>query len=829
MQVELEFQPQTFAAKVLDSALLADYARKVTALAHPSLLRVLDVLADDEGRWALVRQATGGNWLAPERVANDTRANPPLSCSLILSTSEALAYLHQVGFRGGMGLSWEESIRYDRDGDRWSLGVFPPTSNHYALTESAGPAGILGFIAPELILDPVSPTLAADSFTLGALLFAFLAGERLIDGQDSSAKIKATLAGGFRTLSHVEPSIPEELSAFVSRALDADPSKRPSFREWGFVMEKFGGRQLPLPGPAPVKEAEGAAGMNDPLSGWTSVLPADGGSGSLRVLGTSPGRGAHGSSWGGEWAEADEANGQHAWLALPMSHDSTETERDEVRDEPPSRGDVASIGELDEPTPKPYLDEDVQFTVYRPGAVRPAEWYTLLAFAHLSELPPDASPDEQDPIERVKEEAGRALGEKLRDYKDVTQDSLAAVPREGEISLVPEMDGVVFNPPRCSFLWQESVHRAEFRLKAAPTLDGQRARGRLTVFLGSIILADIPLAIRVDSGAGERPGSEPQDTSACRPYRRIFASYSHKDLAIVTEFERYAASLGDRYLRDWVDLRAGEVWNDGLMRMIEEADVFQLFWSRNSMGSPFVRQEWEHALRLARPHFVRPVYWEEPLPEAPEQGLPPSALRRIHFQRILGGGGTHLPPEPDDEELEFRLETYDDSGDTDDEGTGCLSTDEPEAMIRLETSVDVDDPRDSTVEFVSREPAEAEMLLEASDDLDDTEDELMEPILEEAALPCMAMPSRPLGDAEAHAEACRALEACLDRGDAPGRLGAMLEQLASYGREVPEALRERYFDYLILSMRSRTRRRVLLGLALILILAGVLAHILGLI
>ncbi len=66
-------------------------------------------------------------------------------------------------------------------------------------------------------------------------------------------------------------------------------------------------------------------------------------------------------------------------------------------------------------------------------------------------------------------------------------------------------------------------------------------------------------------------------------------------------------------------------------KLIEEADVFQLFWSSNSMRSPYCREEWEHALALGRPLFVRPVYWEDPMPQDPTMGLPPVALRELHF------------------------------------------------------------------------------------------------------------------------------------------------------------------------------------------------------
>jgi hypothetical protein len=103
---------------------------------------------------------------------------------------------------------------------------------------------------------------------------------------------------------------------------------------------------------------------------------------------------------------------------------------------------------------------------------------------------------------------------------------------------------------------------------------------------------------------------------------------------IVGQYEAFLQSVGDRYLRDVRDLRSGENWDPRLLDLIAEADTFQLFWSSNSMRSPFVKREWEHALGLGRPHFVRPTYWEEPLPESPDHTLPPEELRRLHFHRL---------------------------------------------------------------------------------------------------------------------------------------------------------------------------------------------------
>ena len=278
-----------------------------------------------------------------------------------------------------------------------------------------------------------------------------------------------------------------------------------------------------------------------------------------------------------------------------------------------------------------YLDENVQFTVYRPRTIEPEKWYPLLAFAHLSERRFDAQ-DEPDPLQEIRRQAEALLGDALLNYQDLTEDSRFAVPREHELVFLPTIPQIAFNPPSRAFLWTtESVHREEFRMKTSAK-PGEVLRGSMTVFLGSIILAEINLVVRVSAGGAPKLGG-PEPVSS-RPYHKIFASYSHRDTHIVKEFERYVGALGHGYLRDVLDLRSGEVWNARLLQMIDQADVFQLFWSSNSMRSSFVRQEWEYALTLNRPLFVRPVYWEEPFPELPAEGLPPERLRRLEFARL---------------------------------------------------------------------------------------------------------------------------------------------------------------------------------------------------
>lgn len=286
--------------------------------------------------------------------------------------------------------------------------------------------------------------------------------------------------------------------------------------------------------------------------------------------------------------------------------------------------------------PIDHVDENVQFTVYRPKSIRPEKWYPLLVYAHLDALPEDAEEEDQDPVRAVQEDAARTFGTQLNSFANETHNSFYPIPREGELTFVPEMKGAEFNPTRQTIRWMENYQRVEFRVRSSSVHDGENLRGRMSVFLGAILLADVALRIRVDSSINESRESVQTQSETATRYRKIFASYSHRDLAIVEQFEKYMETLGDRYLRDWKELRSGEHWNDRLMQLIEEADVFQLFWSRNSMYSPFVRQEWEYALRLKNKgtSFVRPTYWEVPFPDSPDENLPPNELRAIQFTRL---------------------------------------------------------------------------------------------------------------------------------------------------------------------------------------------------
>jgi len=196
--------------------------------------------------------------------------------------------------------------------------------------------------------------------------------------------------------------------------------------------------------------------------------------------------------------------------------------------------------------------------------------------------------------------------------------------QEDEITLVPEVPGIRFNPPRRSFSWATGwrMHAESFFIYAPFSLTDQSVRGRISVFFKQLLLAEIALDLRVAKRSA--PKEEGWAKGADQRFRKVFPSYSNHDVEVVEVMEQLQ-TIGSEYLRKVVKMRSDQQWDEGLPATIADADVFQLFWSRNAAHAAQVEKEWRHAITLRREAFVRPVYWEIPMAEAPEP------LRRLRF------------------------------------------------------------------------------------------------------------------------------------------------------------------------------------------------------
>lgn len=291
------------------------------------------------------------------------------------------------------------------------------------------------------------------------------------------------------------------------------------------------------------------------------------------------------------------------------------------------RGEEASVSPVNEQPstnqpvtpPRPITQpaaplSAVEFSAYFPREIQPNTWQPLRAYVYKPHAQPAVAAD-----------AAAELGALLSGYREVARPAQTRIAEGALITATPQLPGFQFNPPTAQIAFYDDWQRFDFRLRATTAPLDQAANGRITFSVEGIIIADVPLAVYVSTTPAVATASP---VSSARPiYQSIFCSYSHKDTQIVERIEKAYKVLGFTSLRDVLTLKSGQDWDAELLRLIDQADIFQLFWSTAASQSNAVRKEWLYALqrRALRPDFVRPVFWEQPMPP------PPPELSPIHF------------------------------------------------------------------------------------------------------------------------------------------------------------------------------------------------------
>jgi hypothetical protein len=262
--------------------------------------------------------------------------------------------------------------------------------------------------------------------------------------------------------------------------------------------------------------------------------------------------------------------------------------------------------------------EKVQFTCGYPGAVSANEWYNLLLYVHLAERAQD--------VRNLLEKQSAEIGS-----EPMTSGAIAArtITRGTRLKLVPELKGFRFNPPSMELDWLEDVQQVRFRIMAGDDLAGSSSLGAIDIYAAGLLIAQVPLSVRVLQ-PGEPETAESQIILA-RMFEKVFASYSHKDKAVVDACCALSKSMGISMFVDSASLLSGDDWEKKLHEAIRNSDVFQLFWSPNSSASKEVEKEWRAALGLVgekTERFIRPLYWLQPLPTVPRE------LNAFHFAQL---------------------------------------------------------------------------------------------------------------------------------------------------------------------------------------------------
>lgn len=274
----------------------------------------------------------------------------------------------------------------------------------------------------------------------------------------------------------------------------------------------------------------------------------------------------------------------------------------------------ASKEQSNRPTP-------VDFTCYYPRDAKIGAWDILLVFVARDH--PQAS-------STIASLAAERIEQRAAEFRNLTVPSQLPLQRGTLLTITPWLPGFRFDPLSITGEWLEDVHRYEFRMRAERAKPDQAVNGIVWILEGLALRGAIPISVFV-RGASRSSDGRADDPSArfasaqATAYRNTFPSYAHKDTRIVRAFEAVAEATGDRFLRDVHALRAGQRWSDALLDLIDQADVFQLFWSRASAHSIEVEHEWRRALKILptkTPEFIRPVCWTQHPPQLPDELKP---------------------------------------------------------------------------------------------------------------------------------------------------------------------------------------------------------------
>lgn len=264
--------------------------------------------------------------------------------------------------------------------------------------------------------------------------------------------------------------------------------------------------------------------------------------------------------------------------------------------------------------------DELHFSAYPPRCLRAGETKTLWVFVHLEEV-----------LAAVEKEARMLLGKEAANQPRHAAKSATRVRPGTEILLAPQVEGLAFDPPEAIVEWAPPSQKTRFEVKAAGARSGHVATGSIACYVGPLLIADLPLQILALEAAAEEASGPPPEPATAKAYQAIFASYSHQDTALVKAMEKAYEALGMDYLRDVMMLKSGQDWSQTLLDKIDQADIFQLFWSQEAAKSIYVEQEWRRALKVAPRKggaFIRPIYWEHPLPKVPRE------LSRCHFAPV---------------------------------------------------------------------------------------------------------------------------------------------------------------------------------------------------
>jgi hypothetical protein len=262
-----------------------------------------------------------------------------------------------------------------------------------------------------------------------------------------------------------------------------------------------------------------------------------------------------------------------------------------------SQGPVSEPGSLPQPA---------RFTTYQPMTVPPERWLDLTVYLHEPGI---------DSVVRQDFEA--ALAGRTAPRPIPRTDARFAVRLGGSVTIVPYLPGCRANPPALTIEWWENFHRFPFRIIAAEGVPGfarTAITGTIGIFVGPMLIGET----RINYSIADEDVEPITNTisSATDSLDAVYPAFAAEDVDIAERIAAAGEELDNVFLTEAVAARARGA-ADALRKRIENAERFQLFWSKNAGTSKSLEEEWRFALGLGRDNFLGAFAWRYPTPDLP--------------------------------------------------------------------------------------------------------------------------------------------------------------------------------------------------------------------
>lgn len=282
--------------------------------------------------------------------------------------------------------------------------------------------------------------------------------------------------------------------------------------------------------------------------------------------------------------------------------------------------DGVFYNETDEQTAITLADK-VFSAVYAPSSAELNKWFKVQV--HLYK---ESEADRVDQKARKMDEKAR-----LSEYNPLNMPIKRGTQVDAEIQVYD--DGVRVAKTTRSLTWNGELTSAVFQVKAVdPYLHS--VAGDVVLSVNGVLLGEFSFNTDIVTS----PLLDIKyELSQPKRFSKAFISYSHKDVETAEFAANMLKTLGIEYFFDHHSLETGSVFDEEIMRQIEESDVFYLFWSQNAAESDYVEKEYTHAAQFAypqkQPKSAATLVFKPFIIEPRPQGFP-AALSEYTFSEM---------------------------------------------------------------------------------------------------------------------------------------------------------------------------------------------------